>query len=130
MRFLIAGLQIFLVIGFIGVWIYLLKYELKSPERSETSRAFEKAFPVPDLGWLTPVLAISAVGLLMNQWFGVFFTIVAGSSLIFLGLLDISFNLQNGGYKGKTWDIIFNLVINLICVVYGPLFLVYGWMNI
>ncbi|MHA1131601.1 MAG: hypothetical protein ACTSQI_16765 [Candidatus Helarchaeota archaeon] len=129
MRVIIAGLEIFLVIGFIGVWIYLLKYELVSPDRSEESRAFEKAFPLPDLGWLTPMLAISATGLLMNERFGIFFTIISGSSLIFLGLLDISFNLQNGGYIGKKVDILFNLVINFICVGFGPLFLVYGWLN-
>ncbi|MHA1652251.1 MAG: hypothetical protein ACTSYB_18870 [Candidatus Helarchaeota archaeon] len=126
---IIAYLQIFLAVGFIAVWIYLFKYELNNPERSEVYRAFEKSFPIPDLCWITPVLIVSAIGLLLNERFGIFFTIVAGSSLIFLGLLDISYNLQQGGYTTNKMDTIFNLTINLICVIFGPIFLIVGWLN-
>lgn len=126
---IIAYLQIFLAVGFIAVWIYLFKYELNNPERSEVYRAFEKSFPIPDLCWITPVLIVSAIGLLLNERFGIFFTIIAGSSLIFLGLLDISYNLQQGGYTTNKMDTIFNLTINLICVIFGPIFLIVGWLN-
>jgi heme/copper-type cytochrome/quinol oxidase subunit 2 len=126
---IIAALQIFLAIGFIAVWIYLFKYELSNPKRSEVYRAFERSFPLPDLCWITPTLIISAIGLLMDERFGIFFTIISGSSLIFLGLLDISFNLQQGGYKTSKMDTIFNLTINIICVIFGPIFLIVGWIN-
>ncbi len=129
MSVLIASLELFLAIGFIVVWIYLIKFELNNPERSEIYRAFEKSFPLPDLCWITPTLVISAVGLLLNERFGIFCSIVAGGALVFLGLLDISFNLQQGGYTGKKMDTIFNLIINGICIVFGPILLIFGWLN-
>jgi hypothetical protein len=124
---IIAILQILLALGFIGFWIYFFAVENRNPENTEVYLAFERSFPVPDLLWITPCLIISALGLIMNQAFGVFFTIISGSSLIFLGLLDISFNIQNGGYKGSISDTIMNLFINLICVILGPIFVIYAW---
>ena len=128
-EFLIALAELIFGIGFIIVWIYLYKYELNNPKRSEVYRAFEKSFPLPDLCWLTPMLFISAIGLFLGERFGIFFSIIAGSSLIFLGLLDISFNLQQGGYTNNKTDTIFNLFINLVCVIFGPILLVFGWLN-
>ncbi|TXT60111.1 MAG: conserved membrane protein of unknown function [Promethearchaeota archaeon] len=124
----IIVLQILLAVGFIGFWTYFFIVENRNPERSEIYLAFERSFPVPDLGWITPCLIISAIGLLTNQSYGVFFTIISGSSLIFLGLLDISFNIQNEGYKKSISDTIMNLVINLICIILGPIFLLYAWI--
>ena len=129
MEIVVAILQIIIAIGIIGFWLYFFKFENKNPERTAVYLGFERSFPVADLGWITPLLIISAVGLFLEEPFGIFFTVMSGSALVFLGLLDISFNLQQGGYKGKESDIILNLTINLICVIMGPLFLIYGWMN-
>ena len=41
------------------------------------------------------------------------------SSLIFLGLLDFSFNIQNGMYTISLMDMLLNAFINLWCVVFG-----------
>ena len=126
---LVAVFQILIAVGIIVFWIYFFKYENKNPEKGAIYLGFERSFPPADLGWITPTLLISAIGLLLGQAFGVFFSIVSGSALIFLGLLDISFNIRQGAYKAKKSDIILNLTINLICIVAGPLFLIYGWMN-
>lgn len=122
--------QILIAIGFIGFWIYFFVIENKNPENSEVYLSFERSFPVPDLGFVTPTLFISAIGLLMNEPFGIFFTIVSGSALLFLGLLDISFNIQNGGYTKGISDTIMNLVINLVCVIFGPIFLIHGFNSL
>jgi len=124
---IIAILQILLALGFIGFWIYFFAVENRNPENTEVYLAFERSFPVPDLLWIMPCLIVSAIGILMNQPFGIFFTIISGSALIFLGLLDISFNIQNEGYKKSISDTIMNLFINLICVILGPIFLIYAW---
>jgi cbb3-type cytochrome oxidase subunit 3 len=124
---ILAIFQILIAIGFIGFWIYFFAVENKNPENSETYLAFERAFPVPDLGFVTPSLFVSAVGLFLNEPYGIFFTIVSGSALLFLGLLDISFNIQNGGYTKDISDTIMNLFINLVCVIFGPIFLIYGF---
>lgn len=127
LNLIIAILEIVLAIGFIGFWGYFFAVELKNPENTEVYLAFEKSFPIPDLGFITPCLLISAIGLLLDEFFGVFFAIVAGGGLIFLGLLDISFNIQNGGYTKSLEDTIMNLFINLVCVIFGPVLLIYAW---
>ena len=124
---LIAIFEILIAVGLIGFWIYFFLVENKNPEKSAIYLGFERSFPVPDLGWVTPSLIIAAVGLLSEQPFGIFFTITSGSTLLFLGLLDISFNIQNGGYTKNIGDIIMNLFINLVCVIFGPLFMIFAW---
>lgn len=125
-------LAIFQIIGAIGIggfWIYFFLVENKNPENTEVFLAFERSFPIPDIFWATPALLLAAIGLLAGERYGVFFSIAAGSAILFLGLLDISFNAQNGGYKKSTSDTIMNLVINLYCVIFGILYMVYGFIN-
>ncbi|MEJ2249155.1 MAG: hypothetical protein P8Y70_08510 [Candidatus Lokiarchaeota archaeon] len=124
---ILAIFQILIAVGFLGFWIYFFIVENNDPKNSETYLAFERSFPVPDLGFVTPCLIVSAIGLISNQNYGIFFTIVSGSALLFLGLLDISFNIQNGGYTKSLSDTIMNLFINLVCVIFGPIFLIYGF---
>lgn len=126
---IIAILQILFSVGLIGFWIYFFKVENRNPERTEIFFGYERSFPVPDLFWITPSLIISAIGILMGERFGIFFSIISGSALVFLGLVDISFNAQQGGYTTNKSDTIMNLTINLLCVIIGPIFIIYGWLN-
>ncbi|MFX1381638.1 MAG: hypothetical protein ACFFBP_04270 [Promethearchaeota archaeon] len=104
--------------------------EKKNPEKTPTHITHESTFVIADLGWILPTLFIAAIGVLTSQRFGIFFSIVSGSSLIFLGLIDITYCVQNGGYTTKLFDTILNLVINITCMILGPLFIIYGWFNI
>jgi hypothetical protein len=120
----------FIVVGFLIVfWIYFWLVERKNPENSEVYIAHESPFLPADLLWLAPSLLIAAIGLITEQRLGVFFTIVSGGVQIFLGLLDLSFNLQQGQYKGKKSDMILNLVIQGYCLIFGALYLIYGFLN-
>ena len=62
---------------------------------AETEYKHELSFPLPDLGWIVPNLIIAAVGLFMEQGYGFFFSALAGSGMMFLGFIDLAFNLQN-----------------------------------
>jgi len=130
MDLIIAGLEIFIAVGFLGFWIYFFIFENKKPDQREGYLEFEKSFPLADLGWVVPCLIISAIGLILDYKIGKIFSIAGGSVLIFLGLLDISHNLQYGGYKGDKFEIALNLIVNLFCIIFGPIFMIYGWMNI
>ena len=130
MNLIVAGLEIFMTAGIIGFWIYFFLVENKKPNQREGYLEFEQSFPLPDLGWAAPCLIIGAIGLIIDQKFGFVFSIAGGSALIFLGLLDISHNLQYGGYKGEKLDIILNLIVNVFCIVFGPIFMIFGWINI
>ena len=90
----------------------------------------EKSFPLPDLGWITVCLFVSAIGLLMEEKFGVFFSALAGSGMIFLGLIDLAFDLQNEVFKRRGFDVYMGIFIIVLMLILGPLFIFFAWFNI
>ena len=126
---ILAILQIILAVGIVGFWIFFFKVENKDPEKEEWYLRHERSFPLPDLGLITVCLLVAAVGLLIGQRFGIFFTTVAGGGLLFLGLIDLAFNLQNGLFKTKNMDAYMSISIVSIVLVMGILSLIYGYLN-
>ena len=125
----LAILQIILAVGIIGFWIFFFKVENKDPEKEEWYLKHERSFPLPDLGLITVCLLVAATGLLVGERFGIFFTIVAGGGLMFLGLIDLAFNLQNGLFKTKNIDAYMSISIVTIVLIMGILSLIYGYVN-
>lgn len=136
LNFIFAIFQILIAVGLIGFWImfYFTEYKNKNNDRkmSETEFKHELSFPLPDLGWVFPNLIISSIGLLMGENFGYFFTITAASGMMFLGLIDLAFNLQNGGFSTKKngFDAYMSIFIVSVMLILGPIFLIYGWFNV
>ena len=126
---ILAILQIILAVGIVGFWIFFFKVENKDPEKEEWYLKHERSFPLPDLGLITVCLLIAATGLLIGERFGIFFTIVAGGGLMFLGLIDLAFNLQNGLFKTKNMDAYMSISIVSIVLIMGILSLIYGYIN-
>ena len=123
---ILASIEIFIAVGIIGFWVYFFLVENHNPEKTPIYLAFERSFPLPDLIWLTPALIIAAVGLLTEKPMGIVFTIAAGGALLFLGLVDTSFNLKNGGYTTKPMDTLINVVINGVSIIMGPVLIILG----
>ena len=126
---LIAILQIIFGIGILLFWIYFLLVENRDPEKTEVYLVFERSFILADVGWITPCLFISAFGLLTSQSYWVFFSIAAGSSILFLFLMDFSFNIQRGNYK-RIKENFLEVIVNILCLIGGPLFMIYGFINL
>lgn len=87
---------------------------------------FERAFPAAD-GWMAACSLIGGVGLIAGSGVGTAFGLVAGGALVFLGLMDALFDLQNGLYRlmprsGAMWA---ELVINVWCLGLGGLLVGY-----
>ena len=122
-----AVLQLLLAIGIIGFWISFFKGDSES-KMSEVEYKHEKSFPLPDLGWVTPTSIISAIGLLLDQPFGYLFCIIAGSGMMFLGLIDLAFNYQNDQFsrEKRGFDAIMSIIIVSIMLIFGPIFIIYG----
>ncbi len=79
---------------------------------------YEYSFPFADI-----VLAFSLAlaGYLNSQRhpFGRDLSLICSGALVFLGLVDFSFNLQNNMFFISVLDTIFNSLINLWCVGFG-----------
>ena len=87
---------------------------------------FERAFPPADL-WMSTCAIIGAIGLLTGQPYGLVFAFLAAGSLLFLTLMDITFNIQNGLYHLITTSsqMKFELLINLWTLGLGAAIIVY-----
>jgi hypothetical protein len=90
---------------------------------------FEKSFPIADLWGICLCSLLGAVGLLTEQSYGPFFALLAAGSMIFLALMDITFNIQNNMYPliALSNEMVFELIINLWTLVLGISLIVYLW---
>ena len=114
----IAILELLTAVGLILFWILFFTVGMAPKNPPPGYLAYEHSFPVPD-GLLSILLLVAGIMLLLNNPLGVNLSLIAAGALLFLGVLDISFNLQNGIYKISTGDLISNAFINLWCVDFG-----------
>jgi hypothetical protein len=115
---LIATLEIVTAVGFILFWLAFFTVGL-APEKPPASYfAYEHSFPLPDIILSIAILA-SGILLLKNNESGRTLSLVCSGGLMFLGILDFSFNIQNGIYMTSTLDLVLNAFINVWCVGFG-----------
>ena len=124
-----AVLELVLAVGIVSFWIAYFSadiVQINDPVLKEKYLAFESAFPVPD-AYLSVVLVIGGIGLLRKKAYGRVFSLIGGASLIFLGLLDVSFNTLHGIYRLGFGEAVMNLIINLMCLGAGVFLIVVVW---
>ena len=129
MTIILALLLIISALGTIYYWAdFYLRGEVQVIE-DEWYIKFEKAFLVADLWGVSACSLMGAVGLLTEQPYGPFFSLLAASSMIFLALMDITFNIENNLYPliATSSQMVFELVINLWFLVLGISLIVYLW---
>ena len=88
--------------------------------------AFERAFPAAD-AWMATAALSGASALARRRPWAVLAGIATGSALIFIGLLDVLFNVEQGLYRVASGAMAVEAVINVFCLVVGPFFLFYFW---
>jgi len=114
----IAWLEIVTGIGIILFWIGFFTIGLAPETPPEGYFVFEHSFPPPDC-MLSVLLIIAGVFLLKGRYCGIVLSLVASGGLMFLGILDASFNIQNGMYAITPLDTLLNAFINLWCFGFG-----------
>ena len=117
----IAVMELAVAFGIIAFWVVFFSTDMVNIEDSrlkEVYLAFETAFPVADF-YLAIMLIIGGVGLLKRKLYGTVFSFMGGASLIFLGLLDVSFNTQQGIYSLGVEEAVMNVFINSLCIGFG-----------
>jgi hypothetical protein len=114
----ISILQIITAVGLILFWLGFFTIGLAPEKAPECYFAYEHAFPLPDLLLAAALLAAGVLAIKRNP-LGQILALVAAGALIFLGLLDFCFNIQNGIYTSSVMDLILNAFINIWCVAFG-----------
>jgi hypothetical protein len=114
----ISILSIVTAVGLLLFWIGFFTIGLAPKNPPPCYFAYEHAFPVPDI-ILAIVLLTGAILNMTGAVHGNTLLVAGGGALVFLGILDISFNIQNGMYSISVLDMILNAFINLWCVLFG-----------
>ena len=89
---------------------------------------FERAFPPADI-WMAICALLGAIGLLTGQAYALLFLALAAGSLLFLALMDITFNVQNRLYPlvATSNEMRFELLLNVWALGLGIGLIVYLW---
>jgi hypothetical protein len=114
----IAVLELLTGIGLILFWVCFFTIGLAPKNPPQGYFAYEHSFPLPD-GLLAILLLVAGTLLMLNNPWGSNLSLVAAGALVFLGLLDFSFNIQNGIYMTSKVDLVLNAFINVWCVGFG-----------
>jgi hypothetical protein len=88
--------------------------------------AWEMSFPLAD-GWMAATAILGAVGLWRMRPTGLLFGLVSGSAMVFLGLMDVLFFLQNGLYLPLAGEVAVELFIHIWTAAFGLFVIAYIW---
>jgi hypothetical protein len=114
----IIVLEVLTALGMILFWVGFFTIGLAPKEPPQGYFEYERSFPLPDTILAAGLLAAARM-LQKGKIAGRTASLVCGGALMFLGVLDFSFNYQNGMYKISTADMILNGFINIWCVIFG-----------
>jgi hypothetical protein len=122
-------LAVMLLVAGVGTFAYWLAF-FSSGIVQATSEpcylVFERAFPAAD-AWTAGAAILAGVALLRRRPPAVLFGIAAGSGSIFLGLMDVLYNLEHGMYALRSAEMGYEALINVLCLTLGPATMLYVW---
>ena len=78
---------------------------------------FEWCFLLPDLLWIVVTFWLASHWLMKDDPRAAIATAVAGSSMVYLGMLDAICNFRHGQYAGSRGAL--NVVVNVACLLFG-----------
>jgi len=118
----IAILEFITAAGLVIFWAAFFTIGLAPENPPPSYFDFEHAFPLPDF---ILAIALFSGGILVLQKtpYGTLLSIAAAGALIFLGLVDFSFNFQQGMYATSFAESIMNAIINVWSIGLGLLIL-------
>ena len=130
-EYVISVLLIMTAIFLIYYWIDFFLRKGVQVTQEEGYIKFQKAFPIADV-WAAICALLGGVGLLTEQNFGLLFALLAASSIIFLALMDITFNVENKLYNlvRSSAEMKGELVGNIWFLSVGIIVIIYVWAQI
>lgn len=131
---MIAGLRIaiaYLLVTAVGTLLYWLDFFVSGRVQVRADPvylAFERAFPLAD-AWMAACALIGAIGLVRRRPWGLLFGLLAASAQVFLALMDVMFNLNEGNYSIGSGAMAFEVLINAVLLAGAPWLIVWLWRN-
>jgi hypothetical protein len=125
------GVLIFGVVATLAYWLvwFGVDREILASAHTPSYYAFENSFPIAD-AWMTFVGLAAARSLFRRRASSLLWSIAAGTTSIYLGLLDVLFDLENGIYRSvDTGGVIVEIAINALTLSMGVWVLVWAWQK-
>ncbi|MHB8085951.1 MAG: hypothetical protein ACYDHZ_08995, partial [Dehalococcoidia bacterium] len=104
---LIASLEIVTGVGILLFWIAFFTVGMAPENAGPAYFAYEYNFVVPDI-LVILLLIVGGVLLMKGRRLGIVLSMAAAGALIYLGLVDISYNFRNGVYLASSVDLVVN----------------------
>jgi len=124
----IVGLLIFGIVATTAYWVVWFGIDREILASAHTSEyyAFENAFPIAD-GWMVVTGIAAAIALVRRRLSAALWCFAAGTCSVYLGLLDVLFDLQNGIYQSPDKGAVaVEVAINVLTISMGAVIL--GWV--
>ncbi|MGD9829432.1 MAG: hypothetical protein AB7E70_07965 [Hyphomicrobiaceae bacterium] len=115
---LLGIVQIAVGIGILGFWLLFHTVGMAPANPPPGYFAFEHSFLPPDT-ILALALVASGWNVLAADTWGRSVALVCAGGLLFLGIIDLTFNLQNGMYGGAFADALQAAAIPFVCTGVG-----------
>lgn len=128
--FWIMALTVVAMIAYWGIWFFVDRDWLATAHTSEYY-AFENAFPLAD-AFMTAVSLFGALALRRRQPSAVLWMLVGGGASVYLGCMDVLFDLEHGIYRAPTGDwggVTVEVLVNLATLIGGGWILRFAWKN-
>jgi hypothetical protein len=128
-----AALMLLTAIGIVLFWVVFFtdleaQRESTFASRSEAWFAWELSFPLAD-AWVALTAAVGAIGLWRMRPTGLLFGLISGGAMVFLGLIDLLFFLENGLYLPMNAEAAIELLIHLWATGFGLFAIVTIWRH-
>lgn len=116
------------LVAYWTIWFFVNRSWLASLD-TPSYYVFENAFPAAD-GWLAVGCVLGAWALHKRKAAALFWLLAGGSASIYLGLMDVLFDLENGVYRaGDAGAVATEIAINVYSLGVGAWALWFGWRN-
>ncbi len=112
--------------GTCAYWVAFFSSDLVQASAEPCYLTFERAFPAAD-AWTAVAAIVAGLALLGRRPTAVLFGIAAGSGFVFLGLMDVLYNLEHGMYAVRTAEMAYETLINVVCLTLGPATMLCVW---
>lgn len=125
----ILGVLIFGLLATLAYWViwFGIDREILASAHTDSYYAFENSFPVAD-AWMVACGVAAGVALIRRRASSLLWSIAAGATSVYLGLLDVLFDLENGIYRSSdTGGVAVEIAINVLTLTFGAVIMIWAW---
>ena len=128
-RGFVIGVLVFGVVATVAYWVvwFGVDRELLASAHTASYYAFENSFPLAD-AWMVMTGVAASVALVRRGASAFLWCVAAGTNSVYLGLLDVLFDLENGIYRSPdAGAVAVEAVINVLTLTMGAFVIGWAW---